>query len=380
MPESAEDAEPVRFKLRMNYGFKLKDPAENSQSYVSRTIAWESELKGRVGLPFFVWLLSYLTVPGGMLFSFLGFVYRKPAGEIPESFTASKNIRETAAANVGDQVQCALYSPSKVKAGDDFLVQVFAFLEEDSENIAGIAQTTDEEAKQQAVNRLNKPIERGAALVFELKMSDVEIDEPIQEHTWDGNILEVPFIISTSEDMKPGVKIGKLIVSENSVPLGRLVFKVSIGSETSPEKEFGGNLEPYEYAFISYASEDRPEVLKRVMAISAARIQVFQDILDLDPGVRWERELYKHIDRCDVVFLFWSTAARQSKWVEKEILYAFARQNGVETSPPDIVPIILEGPPPVPPPDTLKFLHFNDKFLYLISAAEAEREIKKVQK
>ncbi len=369
LPGSAEDAEPVRFGLRLDYGFKLKAAPENSQSYVSRKTAWKSELKGRVGLPFLVRFLSYLTVPGGLLFSFLGFVHRKSAGEIPGTLTAARNV--------GDQVQCALYSPSKVKAGNDFLVQVFAFLEEDSENIAGIAQTTDEEAKRQAVSRLNRPIERGATLVFELKMSDVGIDEPIQQHIWDGNILEVPFIISTSEDMQPGVKIGKLIVSENSVPLGRLIFKVSIGSETSPEKELGGNLEPYEYAFISYASEDRPEVLKRVMAISAARIQFFQDILSLDPGVRWERELYKHIDRCEVVFLFWSRAASRSEWVEKEILYAFARRNGVETAPPDIVPIILEGPPPVPPPDTLKFLHFNDKFLYLISAAEAEREIKK---
>jgi hypothetical protein len=34
----------------------------------------------------------------------------------------------------------------------------------------------------------------------------------------------------------------------------------------------------------------------------------------------------------------------------------------------DIVPIILEGPPPVPPPDSLRNIHFNDVIHCLIAA------------
>jgi hypothetical protein len=35
-------------------------------------------------------------------------------------------------------------------------------------------------------------------------------------------------------------------------------------------------------------------------------------------GERWERRLYKEIDRCHVFVLFWSLAASQSDWVVKE--------------------------------------------------------------
>ena len=40
------------------------------------------------------------------------------------------------------------------------------------------------------------------------------------------------------------------------------------------------------------------------------------------PGDRWARKLYLHIDESDVMFLFWSTAAKKSKGVEEEWRYA----------------------------------------------------------
>ena len=40
----------------------------------------------------------------------------------------------------------------------------------------------------------------------------------------------------------------------------------------------------------------------------------FQDVLDLEPGERWERALYRHIDESDLFLLFWSSNAKQSVW------------------------------------------------------------------
>jgi hypothetical protein len=56
----------------------------------------------------------------------------------------------------------------------------------------------------------------------------------------------------------------------------------------------------------------------------------------------------------------------------KEVLYAHGRQVGKEDAPPEIIPIIIEGPPPVKPPPELNFLHFNDKFIYLRKGVEVE--------
>lgn len=115
----------------------------------------------------------------------------------------------------------------------------------------------------------------------------------------------------------------------------------------------------------------------RAQMLDAAGIQYFQDVLKLLPGVQWKRALYKYIDDSDVVFLFWSRAASKSRWVKKEILCALSLQKGNDAAPPDIIPIIIEGPPPVQPPPALNFLHFNDKFIYFIYAAEAEQEKQK---
>lgn len=130
----------------------------------------------------------------------------------------------------------------------------------------------------------------------------------------------------------------------------------------------------YRRAFLSYATHDRPEVLKRAQALRAAHIEFFQDLLSIEPGERWERRLYQEIDRCDLFLLFWSKKAAASKWVLREAERAVARQNASADEEPDITPIILEGPPvPQPIPDSLKHLHFNDHLLYLISDTQREQ-------
>ena len=53
----------------------------------------------------------------------------------------------------------------------------------------------------------------------------------------------------------------------------------------------------------------------------------------------------------------------------KEVRYAIERHAGHEMAPPEIVPVMIEGPPPVAPPPELKDLHFNDRFLYFIAGA-----------
>lgn len=123
----------------------------------------------------------------------------------------------------------------------------------------------------------------------------------------------------------------------------------------------------YDYAFISYASQDRSEVLKRVQMLERLHIKYFQDLLTLEPGDRWNEEIYKNIDRSDVFFLFWSSAARDSKWVMKEVRYALKKKGADRFAAPEIVPIIIEGPPPVPAPDELRDIYFNDVFIYFIN-------------
>lgn len=376
-----KDRKETKFELKLNFGYKLQN-SPNSEIEFKQT-PWKTNppLLAYIGLPFWVWFFYYLSISGGAVLSAIGVINKKKIEEIPELLV----LGDPNALPVEDEVQCTLYAPAEAKAGNDFLVQVFAHLEEQAEGLAEIAGMTDESIKKQAVKNLDKIIERGSVLTFQLSMSGVEIDDPIQNYKWNGKVIEIPFIVSVPKEQEPIIKFGKVIVSENNVPVGRLTFKINIVGNIQTLKAEEKSLSQegfkrYQQAFISYASENRPDVLERVQMLEAARIEYFQDVLSLDPGERWEKSLYKYIDRSDVVFLFWSKAASESQWVEKEVLYALERQQGQDNAPPDIIPIIIEGPPPVKPPASLSFLHFNDKFIYFIYAAEAEHKIKKWQK
>lgn len=118
-------------------------------------------------------------------------------------------------------------------------------------------------------------------------------------------------------------------------------------------------------AFVSYSSQDRSEVLKRLQVPSILQqYRIRHDLLSLRPGDIWEQKLKEYIDECDLFLLFWSSAAKRSEYVQKEIQYALKRKQGNDFAPPRIIPVIIEGPPPVPPPEDLKHIHFNDYLTY----------------
>ncbi|HAA27235.1 MAG TPA: toll/interleukin-1 receptor domain-containing protein [Cyanobacteria bacterium UBA8553] len=275
-----------------------------------------------------------------------------------------------------DLVDCSVFSPPVVPCGETFFVQVFAHLPEQAEIAQQNALQFDPDTKQLGVKSLGVPIERGTELTFNLSIPKLEVDDPIQQLIWNGRAQSVQFGVTVPLDLTQKTVIGTITISHNSIPVGHLKFKLSItsaASSTNREPQLiGEDARLYRKAFVSYSSKDRQEVLKRVQGLAATGIEVFQDVLNLEPGDRWEKELYRHINECDLFLLFWSTSAKESQWVLKEALYALERQGKDGLHPPAIIPVIIEGPPPVSPPDELQHLHFNDKLLYLMAMSGRE--------
>jgi hypothetical protein len=273
-----------------------------------------------------------------------------------------------------DLVDCSVFSPASVTPDDMFLVQVFVHLPEQVEFAKQNAQQFDPEAKQLGVKSLGVPIKRGSELTFNLSIPKLEVDDPIQNLSWNGRADSIQFGVTVPADITQKTVIGTVTVSQNTIPLGHLKFKLSIvssASSTSKNPQLVGEVARYyRKAFVSYSSKDRIEVLKRVQGLAVSGITVFQDVLNLEPGDRWEQELYRNIDECDLFLLFWSTAAKESPWVLKEVLYALERQGSDRLRSPEIIPVIIEGPPLVPPPPELQDLHFNDKLLYLMATSK----------
>jgi hypothetical protein len=183
---------------------------------------------------------------------------------------------------------------------------------------------------------------------------------------WRGRPESIQFAAHIPEHHPPKNVIGTVTVSQNSIPLGHVKFKLTIANTKSDAPAISDCWVRYKKAFISYASQDRAEVLKRVQMLSVLNLKFFQDVLDLSPGDRWRKELYRHIDESDLFLLFWSSHAKRSEEVMKEVRYAKARKRGDEYAPPEIIPVIIEGPPPVEPPPELSHIHFNDYLVYFI--------------
>lgn len=269
------------------------------------------------------------------------------------------------------EVRTTVFSPSQASPGASFFVQVFAHLPRDARLLKKIAQQTERDAELVDSDLLDQPIQQGARLTFFLTMPGLEIDEAKQTRVWNGKRIRVQFGVTVPKESEPRDILAKVIVCENTMPIGHLGFKFKIvgsATEAASAPADVGTVRAYKQAFISYAHEDKAEVLKRVQMLEVERKKYFRD-QDLKSGEQWGPVLYQRIDESDVFFLFWSEAASKSEWVQKEIDHALSRQAGNREAPPHIYPVVL--PPPVKPPEVLSYLQFGDRISREIFAADA---------
>lgn len=281
-----------------------------------------------------------------------------------------------------DLVDCSVFAPPRAAPKAQFMVQVFLHLVEQAERVVFMATTMDDGAKLRGVKTLQVPIARGTHVRAVLEGQGIVVDEPVQELIWRGepNVAAFSCVMAAASGQGDGQgdvhAVVRLYVGEE--PVGRVLFKMSVSADADrpiaqlPEMT-GTSARRYKQAFLSYASEDRVEVLKRAQALALANVGFFQDVLSLSPGERYERQIYEKIGEADLFMLFWSRHAMASEWVAKEIAHARACQQRNPQSLPDIVPVVLDDPRDAPPPELVGDHHFNDTIAALISYEQARR-------
>jgi hypothetical protein len=282
--------------------------------------------------------------------------------------------RNGAPASKGEAVDAAVFSPPRVRRRSNFLVQVYLFKPEGAAETVILAREADAQAVRRGTYSLPLDLEPGTRLDIHLEMADLRVREPDAVLYWRGRIVSTQFEVEVPAKTELTNTIGRVRFAVSGIPAGtlRFIIEVVARGETTEPVICEVDAVRYRRAFVSYSSEDRKEVLHRVQAFIITGMSVFQDVLNLDPGQRWEKQLYREIDDCDVFLLFWSRAAAASKWVAKEIDYALSRKEGNDEHPPAIQPVPIDGPPPTPAPDALRHLHFNDALLAAIQAARSE--------
>ncbi|MCP3870330.1 MAG: toll/interleukin-1 receptor domain-containing protein [Gammaproteobacteria bacterium] len=269
-----------------------------------------------------------------------------------------------------EPVDCSVFGPPKLALGQQIMIQVFLHPPESADAAEAGARQFDSDAEKRGFCSLNLDLTRGSRVVVQLDAGDLHVsDDGCNEIRWSGGVIGTSFLVSAPEGVRPGKKFGTVHLSVDGVPAGKIHFVIKLKSQLGFEElsiPLGDSAHRYRKAFISYASENRGEVLKRVQTLGALKIDYFQDVLDLEPGERWEKRLYQEIQECDLFMLFWSEAARDSEWVYKEALYALDCRTESSKDQPVIVPVVIDGPPAPAPWSELEELHFNDRLIYLL--------------
>jgi hypothetical protein len=93
-------------------------------------------------------------------------------------------------------------------------------------------------------------------------------------------------------------------------------------------------------------------------------------MVSLHTGQDWQQQLLDNIRSRDIFYLFWSVAASQSAWVDREWRYALL-EKGLDY----IHPIPLEDPRLAPPPVELASKHFNDLILACMKSQMVSQDI-----
>lgn len=263
---------------------------------------------------------------------------------------------------IRDNVHFSAYAPPAVKPGTDFILSIWAYLEQDRK-------TVEERAAKggryrEAGSKGPIKLARGTELTVCLDLPGFEVDPP-DTLAWEGEIGNCAFGVRAPEELAAGPYRGtaKLLVA--GVQVGRLVFEIEVGAQMSPAKELPATHERVRTMFASYSSHDRIKVLRFKQGAEAAGVDVFVDVLSLRAGQDWAKRLEDEVVSRDLFCLFWSADASKSEWVEKEWRAALAAK-GLDY----IHPVPLAHPREVPPPPELGSKHFNDLSQIVIAYEE----------
>jgi hypothetical protein len=199
-------------------------------------------------------------------------------------------------------------------------------------------------------------IQRDTILTVHICVPDFKIKQEDIIY-WGGTTGNCTFPIKVPIEMELGFHLGIANFYVGPLLIAKLNFEIEVGLQQKDEADITTREQKIRTAFASYASDDRNKVLGRIQGMLKLlpELDIFLDVASLRSGENWEKRLENEIKIRDVFYLFWSSAASKSQWVEKEWRTALLTK-GIDY----IDPVPLEPPNMVPPPPELSSLHFNE--------------------
>jgi hypothetical protein len=259
-----------------------------------------------------------------------------------------------------DEIDCTVFGPTSIGPTESFVLQLFVHLRNRQAEAEELATQFDPSAGRRGRLAITHAVNHGDLFTFDLYVHDASCDHPRQQLEWRGVTDSVAYVVTANAASTSRVS-GRVVVNLRGVPIGQIAFTVRVEQQpASATPTRLGSVEQFHSYFASYATPDRAIVLRCVQVLRLTGRKVRQDVLDLDPGVRWQQRLFEFIRECDATILFWSSNAKASEWVHKECLFC-KEVKGVDR----LLPYVLEKNPPTPWPEFSEF-HMNDPLVQLL--------------
>jgi hypothetical protein len=256
-----------------------------------------------------------------------------------------------------DDVYFTVTSPAEVAPKADFLVNVWAHLDTQREEVLKRAHQAEPKAELQAPGKGPFAIARDTELDVLLSIEDCSV-EPAQETIrWTGAIANAGFAVTVNEGASEGSKRSYACIRHGGLEIARVRFLLKVTTAPGAAAVTDATVRPHRRAFASYARDDSHDVLTCIQGMEKALpgISIFIDVLKFRSGEYWEARLQQEILASDVFYLFWSKAAAESEWVSREWRFGLERK-GLDF----IDPVPLVSPRAAPPPPELSAKHFDD--------------------
>lgn len=250
--------------------------------------------------------------------------------------TPSYNHRECASA----------FAPNEIKRGDDMMIQIYVYKDEEHQRVICEAKKCDEDAPERSYSPLNFDIKEGDRVDVSLNVINIPQLAQTKSFIWRNKISKACFIVSIPNKYKKEKVFIETHLSVNNAILGELFFSVSVVTTYSSEKQIAEvQSRRFRKVFISYSHLDEQRVKFIAQAYKAIGVKYFFDRHYLKPGAVYPIEIRDFINSADLFILCWSKNAAESKYVTLERHQALALaypQVDIEKATIAIHPISIE--------------------------------------
>jgi hypothetical protein len=274
----------------------------------------------------------------------------------PRGGTQQRRRKKGAARRKPPQLGRVLVStlqPRQVEPAQTFVVEIMLHT----------AAASPKSMRDRLVTRDRARLRLGREAKIELELTPppgISVDVPVRRLTWIPPRVSAQFALVARKSLRAGtypVRVSLSTAGKNGVQLVEFYVEIKVASKAAKSAPVVARVArvPSSY-FASYATRNRGEVLRRLATLDALGADVFVDCLDIREGARWEDEISKQVLSREGFLLFWSKAARASKWVAREWRHRL-RHRGLGS----ITPNALEPPQRCPPPKALAKLQFGSR-------------------